>query len=51
MKENEVNKKNIFVSKGTHTGTTIPISAASSQPAILPTSVEQSAQVSQTQTH
>ncbi|XP_034076934.1 secretory carrier membrane protein 2, like [Gymnodraco acuticeps] len=29
---------------GTHTGTTIPISAASSQPAILPTSVEQSAQ-------
>ncbi|KAJ4947589.1 hypothetical protein JOQ06_009624 [Pogonophryne albipinna] len=28
----------------THTGTTIPISAASSQPAILPTSVEQSAQ-------
>ncbi|XP_034737201.1 secretory carrier membrane protein 2, like isoform X1 [Etheostoma cragini] len=29
---------------GTHSGTTIPISAAASQPAILPTSVEQSAQ-------
>ncbi|KAM8894399.1 secretory carrier membrane protein 2, like [Spinachia spinachia] len=29
---------------GTHTGTTIPLSAASSQPAILQTSVEQSAQ-------
>lgn len=39
-----------IVSQGNHSDTTIPISAASSQPAILQTSVEQSAQVSQTRT-
>lgn len=38
----------IFGSQGSHSGRTIPISAASSQPAILQTSVEQSPQVSQT---
>lgn len=35
-----------LVSQGKHSGTTIPISAASSQPAILQTSVEEIPEVS-----
>lgn len=38
----------LFVSQGNYSDTTIPISAATSQPAVLQTSVEQSPQVSQT---
>lgn len=40
-----------LVSQGKHTDTTIPVSATSSQPAILQTSVEQSPQVSRTRTN
>lgn len=38
---------NLFL-QGQHSGTTIPISAAPSQPAVLQTSVEQNPKVSET---
>lgn len=37
-----------FFLQGQHSGTTIPISAAPSQPAVLQTSVEQNPKVSET---